>query len=202
MKIRIPVALLLAVLSAGDCRRSAGTRRARRPSTAAPSQEPPPPPVTFRVEVNYVEVDAVVTDAQGRVGHRPHAGRLRGARGRPAAEDHGVLAGQPADRACRAAALPAAQPIEPDVQANTVAEGRIYLIVLDDLHIDFTNTPRVKRFLREFIEQNFGTNDLAAVVYTERPRRRRARSSPTTGGCCSRRSTVRGPAAAFGSARD
>ena len=37
--------------------------------TAVAAQEPQepqePPPVTFRVEVNYVEVDAIVTDANG-----------------------------------------------------------------------------------------------------------------------------------------
>ena len=38
----------------------------------------------------------------------------------------------------------AAQPIEPDVQTNDQLDGRIYLIVLDDLHTDFTRTPRVK----------------------------------------------------------
>ena len=31
----------------------------------AQPQAPPQPPVTFKVEVNYVEVDATVTDAQG-----------------------------------------------------------------------------------------------------------------------------------------
>ena len=37
------------------------------PSQAAADQQPiaPAPPVTFRVEVNYVEVDALVTDASG-----------------------------------------------------------------------------------------------------------------------------------------
>ena len=40
--------------------------------------------------------------------------------------------------------------------------------MLDDLHTDFTRTPRVKAAARRFIEQNFGTNDLAAVVFTGR----------------------------------
>ena len=61
MQIRIPVALLLAVLSAAI----GAAQQAPPPQEAPPAQEPPP--VTFRVEVNYVEVDAVVTDAQGRV---------------------------------------------------------------------------------------------------------------------------------------
>ena len=34
---------------------------------AAPAPTQTPPAVTFRVEVNYVEVDATVVDAQGRV---------------------------------------------------------------------------------------------------------------------------------------
>ena len=65
----------------------------------------------------------------------------------------------------------AGKAIEPDVQTNEHLEGRIYLMVLDDLHTDFTRTPRVKAAARRFIEQNFGTNDLAAVVYTGRARR-------------------------------
>ena len=84
--------------------------------------------------------------------------------GRPQKVAAFSLVNLPIERAVRPLFLGA--PVEPDVQANTVVEGRIYIIVLDDLHSNFTNTPRVKRFLREFIEQNFGTNDLAAVVYT------------------------------------
>ena len=45
------------------------------------------------------------------------------------------------------------------MQTNEHLEGRIYLIVLDDVHTDFTRTPRVKAAARRFIEQNFGTND-------------------------------------------
>jgi hypothetical protein len=41
------------------------TLSARQSAPQAPAETPPP---TFRAEVNYVEVDAVVTD-----GHRSHA---------------------------------------------------------------------------------------------------------------------------------
>jgi VWFA-related protein len=60
----------------------------------------------------------------------------------------------------------ASAPIEADVQTNDHVEGRIYLIVLDDLHTDVTRSPRVKAAATRFIEENFGTNDLAAVVFT------------------------------------
>ncbi|MGH9255886.1 MAG: VWA domain-containing protein [Vicinamibacterales bacterium] len=162
MTIRILAALLVAVLSAA----LAAAQQAPAP---APSQEPPPPqeppPVTFRVEINYVEVDAVVTDAQGRVATDLTQADFEVLEdGRPQKVAAFSLVNLPIERAVRPLFLGA--PVESDVQGNTVAEGRIYMIVLDDLHTSFTNTPRVRRFLREFLERNFGTNDLAAIVYT------------------------------------
>lgn len=154
MTIRIPVAVLIAALSAA----------------ALEGQGPPPPPqeppgVTFRVEVNYVEVDAVVTDATGRlVTDLTQADFEVLEDGRPQTVTAFSLVNLPIERAVRP--LFAGGPIESDVSANTIAEGRIYMLVLDDLHTNFANTARVRQFLRAFIENNFGTNDLAAVVYT------------------------------------
>jgi VWFA-related protein len=143
MKVRLLVAMILACAAA----------------TVAGAQ------VTFRAEVNYVEVDAVVTDAQGRVvTDLTQADFDVLEDGRPQKIAAFSLVNLPIERAVQP--LFAGTPIEADVQANTVADGRIYLIVLDDLHTNFTNTPRVKRFLHEFVEQNFGANDLAAIVYT------------------------------------
>ena len=136
------------------------------PAPQAPRTDPPP--VIFRVEVDYVEVDALVADAQSNLVSDLTRRRLRGARGRQAAEGHRVLAGEHPDRACRAAALCRPGPSRSTSRPTTTVEGRIYLLVLDDLHTDFTRTPRVKAAARRFIEQNFGTNDLAAVVFTGR----------------------------------
>ena len=138
----------------------------------AQQQAPPPPPidqpaVTFRVEVNYVEVDAFVTDAQGAPvstlttddfelfedGKRQEIANFS-------------LVNIPIERAERP--LFATTAVEADVQTNEHVEGRIYLMVLDDLHTDPTRTPRVKAAARRFVEQSLGTNDLAAVVFTGR----------------------------------
>ena len=123
------------------------------------------PPVTFKVEINLVEVDAFVTDAQGN----PVSGLtaadfevLEG--GKPQKISSFSLVNIPIERGDRP--LFASAPIEPDVQTNRQVDGRIYLIVLDDLHTDFSRTPRVKAALRQFIERNFGVNDVAAIVYT------------------------------------
>jgi VWFA-related protein len=70
----------------------------------------------------------------------------------------------PVERAERP--LFAASPIEEDVQSNARANGRVYLIVLDDLHIHPMRTPRARAAARRFIERHFGANDMAAIVYT------------------------------------
>ena len=154
MKMCIPAAVLLGSLCAAAL------------AAQAPPQAPPDtPPPTFQVEINYVEVDAVITDAQGN------------AVSDLTVDDFEVLEdGEPQEvTAFSVVDIPIERPerplfaeaaIEPDVQTNTETEGRIYLIVLDDLHIGFTRTVRVKQALRTFIEENFGANDLAAVVYT------------------------------------
>uniref|UniRef100_UPI003296858F hypothetical protein n=1 Tax=Salmonella enterica TaxID=28901 RepID=UPI003296858F len=45
----------------------------------------------------------------------------------------------------------ATAPVEQDVQTNDHIEGRIYLIVLDDVHTEFSRTPRVKAAMRRFL---------------------------------------------------
>jgi VWFA-related protein len=136
-------------------------------ATVASQQAPtgPTPPVTFRAEVNYVEVDASVTDQQGRLVTDLHQTDFEVLEdGRPQKIAAFSLVTLPVEPAPRLTA--AAIPIESDVSTNAGVDGRIYLLVLDDLHTTVANTPRVKAFLREFIERSFGPADLAAVAYT------------------------------------
>jgi VWFA-related protein len=167
MTQRLTVAILLAALSAALATSSLRASQASAAQAPAPQTAVDQPPVTFRVEVNYVEVDAFVTDAQGNVVTDLTEGDFEVLEdGKPQKVSSFSLVNIPIERAERP--LFAGKPIEPDVQTNEHLEGRIYLIVLDDIHTDFTRTPRVKAAARRFIEQNFGTNDLAAVVYTGR----------------------------------
>jgi VWFA-related protein len=58
-------------------------------------------------------------------------------------------------------------PIEPDVRSNLDPfEGRIFLLVLDDLHTDFRRTARVRTSAKAFVERYVGANDLVALVQT------------------------------------
>lgn len=135
---------------------------------AAPGQAQQQPPVaTFRTQVNVVQVDAVVEDQQGRF-----VADLR-------AEDFEVLEdGKPQPLASvqvvnipvervEAPLFAANQPIRPDVQSNARPfDGRLYLIVLDDLHTNSARSNVARRIATEFIEKNVAPNDLAAVVST------------------------------------
>src|SRR5688572_24528135 len=156
MNIRLTVTLLATLLAGGVAAQSPPAPAAQPPQAAPPS---------FRVEVNYVEVDALVTDAQGNVVTNLTSSDFELLEdGRPQKVTTFSLVDIPIERAERP--LFAAQPIDADVQTNEHVEGRVYLIVLDDLHTDPTRATRVKAAARRFIEQSFGINDLAAVTYT------------------------------------
>ena len=132
------------------------------------SQGPPSAPQTptFRVNVEYVEVDAVVTDRGGQF--------VRGLTkddfqifedGKPQPISTFAVVDIPVERAQRP--LGASNAIEPDVKSNGQPfDGRIYVMVVDDLHTYFGRTPRVRSAARQFIQQYLGANDLMAVVHT------------------------------------
>jgi VWFA-related protein len=124
------------------------------------------PPITFRTEVNYVEVDAVVLDQQGRFIRDLRRDELQILEdGKPQALTTFSLVDIPVTRADRPLFSPRA--IEPDVRSNVgEPDGRIYVIVLDDTHVNLTRSARVRIAVKQFIERNLGANDLAAVVHT------------------------------------
>ena len=116
---------------------------------------------TFRARADYVEVDAFVTDSQGRF--------VRGLE----KKDFTVLEdGKPVSLSTvdlidlpRSPVVPAAP--ASDVSTNTIAaDGRLYFIVLDDLHVEADNSPKARRIAHEFVDRYVRPNDLAAVLRT------------------------------------
>jgi VWFA-related protein len=136
----------------------------------APPQAQPDrqmPPVTFRVEINYVEVDAIVVDKRGEfVADLEQADFQVLEDGKPQAIRSFGLVRIPVERPD--APLFARQPIEPDVQSNIRPfNGRVYLIFLDGLHTSALHTLWVRAAAKKFIETSIGANDVAAVVTTQ-----------------------------------
>ena len=119
---------------------------------------------TFGAAVNYVEVDVQVTDRDGQM--------VRDL----SAQDFQVLEdGQLqtidtfafVDLPVRAHELPVSLPA-PDVSSNAqdAKEGRVYLLVLDDLQTPPLRAQVVRDIARLFVERSLGTNDHAAIVVT------------------------------------
>ncbi len=135
----------------------AGTCLAVPVGTQTPSQP------TFKAEVEYVEVDAQVTDESGAV--------VRDLRKEDFqifedGKSQAILGFTFVDVPIEKDNLAIGSVIEPDVRTNERPfTGRIYVLVLDDLHTAPLRAPRVKRAAMQFIDRHLAANDLMAVVH-------------------------------------
>jgi VWFA-related protein len=131
-------------------------------SVSVSSQSTTPPTPTFRADVEYVEVDALVTDEQGRFVPNLRKEDFRIFEdGKPQTIASFALVEIPRE----AAEGPAGA--EPDVQSNeNPFVGRIYTLILDNLHTGASRAPLVKAAARQFILRQLAANDLMAVVHT------------------------------------
>ena len=121
-----------------------------------PDGQPQTP--TFRGGVDAVQIDAFVTDANGRP--------VRGL----TVDDFEVYREEQAQPITTFATvdIPVVKspaPLiadEPDVAVNTRPDGRIYMFMLSTMSPDMAL--RTRHLLRRFMDQYFGDNDMAAVV--------------------------------------
>ena len=128
---------------------------------AAPAQPPPP---RFRAGVDVVQVAVIARDAAGNpvtdLGSSDFEVLEDGVPQRVVAFTRVSL---PLFRPA-AAAEPAAPDIPLDVGTNeSLAAARIFVLVLDALHVAPVRTLTVRQQARQFIEQHVGPGDLAAV---------------------------------------
>jgi VWFA-related protein len=131
------------------------------PASQASQQTP-----TFKAQVEYVEVDALVTDQQGNfVRDLTQKDFQVFEDGKRQTISTFSLVDIPIERYDRPLFSP--NPIERDVQSNERPfDGRVYVVILDDLHVAAQRTARVRAAARQFIQQRLGANDLMAVIFT------------------------------------
>ena len=144
------------IVAAGSCL-GAG----QPPAGQAPAAAQTP---TFRVAVDYVEVDVLATDAQGNyVRDLKKEDFQIFEDGKPQTLSNFVPVDIPVERGEQA--LFTKQLIEPDVKSNEQPfGGRVYVMVLDSAHTLPQNTNLMRIAARKFITDKVGSNDLVAVV--------------------------------------
>ena len=133
----------------------------------SPSPDTAPGPTFRRTRISTVEVDALVADQQGNfVANLQKEDFQIQEDGKPQTISAFSLIDIPVVAATSTAS---AVRVEPDVQSNLRPfDGRVYVVVLDDLHVDAARSPQVKQAARQFIERNLGADDLMAVTFTGR----------------------------------
>lgn len=171
---RLPVVVLLLGLSATGLSSSGSISAAQPPPSPAPTQGPP----VFRVGVDVIRVDAVVTDDDGRMVTDLTAddfevrqdGELQQI---VAARYVSIEAPPSAPAPLRARTLDAsgalpAPPVPGRGLTSASQVQRTIAIVVDDLGIAWENMEPTRRALRRFVDQNVHEGDLVALVRTAR----------------------------------
>jgi VWFA-related protein len=142
-----------------------------RPQAGAAAQ----PEDVIRINVNLVQVDALVTDAQGHlVDNLTKADFEIRQDGKPQViTNFSYISTKPSQPAAAAAAPPArgkkpainpAAPPPVPVHANQAR--RTFAFVVDDLALAAENVPAVRAALERFVDQEMQPGDLAAVIRT------------------------------------
>jgi VWFA-related protein len=134
--------------------------------TRQPAAPPTPQPPTFKVEVEYVEVDVRVTDSKGNFVRDLAKEDFQIVEdGKPQTIDAFSLIDIPIDPSRQP--ISPSVPIGPDVQSNERPfDGRVYVMILDDLNTRADRTARTRAAARRFIQEHLGANDLMAIVFT------------------------------------
>jgi VWFA-related protein len=143
------------------------------PQQSAPGEQPqaaPQTPPTFRGGINYVRVDAIVTDRKGQpVFDLKQTDFDVLEDGKPQTIDSFRLirvdgnpkAGDPAPRAIRSRDDEETEAARDDV--------RVFVLLLDDYHVRAANAMRMREILSRFIQVQLRPMDLIAVMYPLTP---------------------------------
>jgi VWFA-related protein len=153
--------VLSIVVTALCCTAASAGQQTRPPSAAA---DPQPP--NYSLQVEYVEVDVRVTDSKGSFVRDLTKDDFQILEdGKPQTVAAFSLVDIPIEASSQA--VSSSVSIESDVQSNERRfDGRVYVMILDDLNTTSDRTSRTKNAARRFIEQHLGANDLMAIVFT------------------------------------
>ncbi|MGQ0732898.1 MAG: VWA domain-containing protein, partial [Acidobacteriota bacterium] len=138
------------------------------PTGPQPPAEPAPQQPTFRTGINFVRVDAIVTDRQGQpVADLTAADFEIFEDGKPQAIE--TFRFVKADGVTPAVS---ARPIRSRADEERAAandDARIFVFFLDDYHVRLGNSMGARKPLSDFVRTELGPGDLVAVMYPLTP---------------------------------
>jgi VWFA-related protein len=136
-------------------------QQARSPDAARDPQSP-----TFRLQVEYVEVDVRVTGSNGdfvRDLTKDDFQIFEDGQSQTIAAFSLIDIPIEPSRPSGSGAIP----IEPDIRSNERRfDGRVYVMILDDAGTRSDRTARTRAAARRFIQEHLGADDLMAIVFT------------------------------------
>ncbi len=169
MRNLVSSTVALAVLAGGALvAQQGGSPRPAAPAPAQPSQartdgvQRP----TFRAQIDYVEVSAIVTDDDGNLVSDLTKDDFQVFEdGKPQTVTVFTPVRIPFEQP--ETTMIDGRPLRFDVATNQGArDGRVYVIVLDDYHIGALRSNQVKVAVKQFIEKHVAANDQVAVIHS------------------------------------
>jgi VWFA-related protein len=178
-----PAAAQTRPASIAQTRQTTQTRQTATPQTpVAPSPTPTPPAApsdseddVVRITSNLVQVDAVVTDKQGRLvtDLRPEDFEVL-VEGKPqpitnfsfVSNESRTVTTQPTAAAATGKAADKNAPPIPPARLRPEQVRRTIALVVDDLGTSFESMPVIRQALRKFVDEQMQAGDLVAVMRT------------------------------------
>lgn len=157
-----------------------GLHAQQPPAQPAPAQPPPaqqdpaaqtPPAPVFRTDINFVRVDVIVTDKQGKpVGDLRQQDFEVTEDGKPQSVQTFKLIN--VKEATQTAAVEPQRRISDPIQEQAEAQRedtRLFGIFLDDYHVRLENSMRAREPIARFIENQLAPSDMLAIMYPLTP---------------------------------
>ena len=147
-------------------------------STAFAQQAGPPPPTpqkpedvdVVRITSNLVQVDAVVTDKNGKLvtDLKPEEVEIfeDGHKQKITHFSFNLSESAPTERVAKSAAIDKTAPPIPTARLRPEDIKRTIAIVVDDLGLSFESTYYVRRALKKFVDEQIQSGDLVAIIRT------------------------------------
>ena len=151
------------------CRRRPPPRQAQRAGGPAPAQPPQPTPPDFRIAIDLVTTDVIVRDARDQFVADLTKDEIEiyedGVK-----QDMASMTLVHGGRVLNLQAPPPPPPQEgiilPTARPRNDAAGRIFLIIVDDLHLDFRNTGRIRDLFKRISRTLVHEGDMFGIVST------------------------------------